>query len=350
MDPQSREDLVINTYQSHGAKLVEAHGVLTGTTSIVPDDTIIMFLSEPGYCMLISAGRRVARDFFESRRGLMQFFKSGNQRRNYKHVSDILKRTHVPGEKYLDLTLEMFDKTSKSYGYIKKLPLTTRPLVSAHHFASESAPKFAETAGPLVYKKQVKLSSIIKQTGPGVYIVSACRVSPYERGPQELLPTNTPHISSWPYVPFTPSKKKGTIANVIKSVPTGKSKPTKKKLVLKNPKTRNYDIMYEMGLLQKKGATINTVLNHMYRENPIHLKDLLRVPKKTVDPATTNAIRKYIAPLPANTNVTKLKYTLGVLQNKNTIKTVFNQLKTRDKLLFLSQPSKRAKLIYGVFT
>jgi hypothetical protein len=96
-------------------------------------------------------------------------------------------------------------------------------------------------------------------------------------------------------------------------------------------------------------ASVNTVLNHMYREYPIHVKDLLRVPKKVINPSTTNQIRKFIAPLPANTNVNKLKYTLGVLQNKNTIKTVFDQLSTRDKLLFLSHPSRRARLIYNVF-
>jgi len=76
----NREDRIIQTYDTYGAKLIYAHGSLTGTKEVVPKNTIIMFLAKPGYCIIEKVAKKVFSDFFENKRGLLQFFKSGNDR------------------------------------------------------------------------------------------------------------------------------------------------------------------------------------------------------------------------------------------------------------------------------
>jgi hypothetical protein len=94
--------------------------------------------------MLIRAARRVSSDFFENKEGLIKFFKSGDNRRNYKHVSDILKRTHFTGQEYLDLDLEFKDPRVKGLGFIKKLPLTRQQLIYDHLHNKDQTPTYAE--------------------------------------------------------------------------------------------------------------------------------------------------------------------------------------------------------------
>lgn len=350
------EKHILDVYQKHQAKLIDAHGVLTGTKEIVPPDTVLMFLSEPGYCMLLAAGRSVARDFFQSKSNLIKFFKSGNNRRNYKHVSDILKRTHFEGEQYLDLSLEMKDPGIKGLGFIKKLPLRRQQYVSNYQYKHDITPTFAETTGPLFHGKNVKLSSVLKLGGPGVYIVSACRVSQFEsKKPENKLPTNLPHKSSWPYMSPVYRARRGVISNLIRSIPRKKSKPgIKKVLKIPHPRTKNYPIIAELATLKKYSQPkslsnkIKNVLVHMSREHPISVRNVLtrKSSNKKMIASTTNQIRPFIAPLPANTNVTNLKFTLGILQNKNKVGTLFRTLPLRQQFVFLTQPLKRGELIY----
>jgi hypothetical protein len=351
----NRESRILKTYEEHGAKLVEAHGVLTGTKAVVPPNTVLMFLSEPGYCMLIRAGRRVASNFFENKEGLVQFFKSGGNRKNYKHVSDILKRTHFPGQEYLDTDLEFKDPVSKSLGYIKKLPLTRKQIIYDHLYNKEQTPTFAETTGPLVHGQRFKLSTILKRGGPGVYIISSCRVSPYQlKLPQNKLPVNVPHPSSWPYASPIPRPRRGKIANLIKSIPKSSPKSgTKSVLKMKHPESRNYGILTEMGALKKYytprslNDKIKNVLNHMTREHPVNIRDTLKTSSNnTLHAATFTNTRKYIAPLPANTDPRLFQFTLGILSNKSKVGIVFKKLSLREKAEFATYPSRRGHIIY----
>ena len=347
----NRESRILKTYEEHGARLVEAHGVLVGTKKVVPPDTVIMFLAEPGYCMLIKSSRRVSSNFFENKEGLIKFFKSGGNRRNYKHVSDILKRTHFPGQEYLDTDLEFKDPTTKSIGYIRKLPLTRRQIIYNHLFNKEQPPTFAETVGPNVHGQRLKLSSVLKRGGPGVYIVSSCRVSPHLL--KKTLPMNVPHPNFWPYVQPVPRPRHGKIANLIKSVPKSSPKPgVKPVLRLKHPVGRNYGILSEMSSLRKYAQPrslnnkIQNVLAHMSRENPVSIRDSIRTSNNTMYPASFNTTKKYLAPLPANTDPRLFQFTLGILSNKSKVGFVFKKLSLREKVEFATYPSRRGLVIY----
>jgi hypothetical protein len=352
----NRETRIIKTFENHGARLVDAHGALTGTKEVVPSDTVIMFLSEPGYCILLRTARKVSADFFENKEGLVRFFKSGGNRRNYKHVSDILKRTHFPGQEYLDTDLTFEDPVSKSLGYVKKLPLSRQQIIYNHLFDREQTPTFAETAGPFVHGKRLKLSKIIKDGGPGVYIVSSCRVSPYLlKLPPSKLPTNVPHPEYWPYINPIPKQKHGKIAKLIKSIPKSAPKAGVKRILkMSHPESRNYKITAEMGALKKYytprslNNKIKNVLAHMTRENPVNIRDTLKVSNNTsLYPSSFNSTKKYIAPLPANTNPRLFQFTLGILSNKSKVGLVFKKLSLREKIEFATYPSRRGLIIYN---
>ena len=343
----TREETIFKTFQEHGARLVDAHGVLTGTKARVPPDTVIMFLTEPGYCILTRAVRRVSSNFFETKRGLEDFFRSGGDRRNYKHVSDILKRTHFAGQEYLDMFLDFKDPTNKTIGFIKKLPLTRRQLIYDHLHNKGSEPTYAETVGPSVQGQMLKLSTILKRRGPGVYVITSCRVSPHVK---RNLPMNTPHSSSWPFVKPVSRPRSGVISKLIKSIPKSLPKPGVSRILrLKHPEDRNYRVLSEMGSLKKYALNnrIRNALIHMSRENPVNLKDLATVSKNaTIYPASFNNVKKYIAHLPATTNLKNFQFTLGILSNKSKIGYVFNKLPWRKKLEFITRPTQRAHIIY----
>lgn len=346
----NREAKIIRTYEEHGAKLVSAHGVLTGTKAIVPEDTVVMFLSEPGYCMLVSAGASVSSTFFESRTGLLQFFSSGGRYKNYKHVSDILKRTHFEGQEYLDMHLEFKDPNVKSFGFIRKLPLTRREIIMNNLKRKEQVPTFAETTGTLVHGSTLKLSTVLKRSGPGVYIVSACRVSPYK---SKNVPVNVPHPNYWPYIKPVPRPRSGTIANLIKSVPKSLPKSGVKRILkIKRPNGRNYKIISEMSALKKYSNPkslenkIRNVANHMYRNHPVNIRNMRASNNANLNPVHFQEVKKYIAPLPANVDPRIFQFTLGVLRNKSKVGLVFKKLPWRKKAEFVAYPSRRGYIIY----
>ena len=47
--------MALSVYRAHGARLVEAHGYTTEKNKKVPEDTVVMFLTKPGLCMLQAA-------------------------------------------------------------------------------------------------------------------------------------------------------------------------------------------------------------------------------------------------------------------------------------------------------
>jgi len=347
----NREAQIFMTYEKYGARLIDSHGSTRDKMKTVPDDTVIMFLSKPGLCMIQAAGRSVSRTFFESRKGLEDFFRSGGPKhRGFKHVSDILERTHFPGEKYLDTALYMEDAAAPGVGFVKKLPLTRQQVVHPNYMKYERPPTFAETSGPLVYGQTILLSKLIAQTGPGIYIIAACRLPSTNIGkPANNLPTNTPHPSGWPYVlPISGARR-------FRRIPTGTAKPGVKK-ILSIPKplaTTELIRKSEMESLKKYKNPkslenkIKNVLAHMTRNFPVSVRNVVRQGTPTSKTsASNNQLRKYIAPLPASTNVNKLRQTLGVLSNKNSMSSFFRMLPLREKARFLAQPSKRGEIIY----
>jgi hypothetical protein len=309
-----------------------------------------MFLTKPGLCMLQAAGRSVARTFFESRKGLENFFNSGGPKhRGFKHVSDILERTHLPGSTYRDVMLQMYDPESKAVGFVKKLPLTRRGYVVPGYYEIETPPTFAETAGPFVHGKHILLSTLIKRTGPGVYIVSACRVAKSHVG-RPGAPLNTPHPSGWPYIQPIPTSRK------FRSLP--KERPAKeglkRVLTVPRPGATNALLRMEMASLKKyrEPKTLNqkirAVLNHMAKNYPSSLKNIVtrRASNGTIPAVNNKNLRRYVAPLPANTNVNRLRMTLGVLSSKNTLGSFFHMLPVREKARFLAQPAQRGSIVY----
>jgi len=172
--------------------------------------------------------------------------------------------------------------------------------------------------------------------------------------PQNKLPTNVPHPSSWPYTQPVLRPKRGKIAELIRSIPKSAPKPGVKKILkLKHPESRNYGILTEMGSLKKYYTPrsldnkIKNVLNHMTRENPVNIRDTLKITSNnTIHPANFNRTKKYIAPLPANTNPKLFQFTLGILSNKSKIGLVFKKFTLREKAEFAAYPSRRGHIIY----
>jgi hypothetical protein len=169
--PDPRENIILKTFKKYGAKLMNGHGEILLQNKPVPEGTVIMFLAEPGYCMNIPTGQEIQRKFFESENNLKRFFKSGRPEQIH-HVTNILSRTHFPGTTYRNMSISL--KPNKSYkgmGYIKKLPIAEKSTLFRN-----LPPTFADTVGPIVPGKY-RLSNLLKQEGPGVYVVSACRAN-----------------------------------------------------------------------------------------------------------------------------------------------------------------------------
>ena len=166
-----RENIILKTYKKHGAKLMNGHGEILMQNKMVPEGTVIMFLAEPGYCMNIPTGQEIQRKFFESNNDLKRFFKSGRPEQIH-HVTNILSRTHFAGTPYRNMMISLKpNKSFKGMGFIKKLPISEKSTLR-----SNRPPTFANTVGPIV-PGQYRLSNMLKQEGPGVYIVSACRAN-----------------------------------------------------------------------------------------------------------------------------------------------------------------------------
>jgi len=159
---------VQEAYNTHGAKLINAHGLLSNSnnkTKIVPPKTVIYFLGRPGYCLHIPTTLGVQNEYFTSKEKLESYmYRSGNKN-NITYVSNSQSKVKVPGDSYINLDLKIEpDKEYPTMGYIKKLP--TKP---SNQF--------------LTYKNIVpiapgwhRLSDLIKPGG--VYIVSSCQQIP----------------------------------------------------------------------------------------------------------------------------------------------------------------------------
>ena len=182
-----------------GAKLIECHGGLSRNVSPryaqVPEDTIIIFLSNFGQCMAIERGRHLANEYFTSRKGLLRFFR-GEAGFARTHHGEIASRTFLPKEEYPNAWLQFYDATIPDYGHVWKLPLKYKRPEDANELRTRTRAVTGEnvyTNIPRERNSAMTLQDVINKLGPGVYIVNACLV-PVNQGrlPVGRLPFNLP--------------------------------------------------------------------------------------------------------------------------------------------------------------
>ena len=301
-----------NIFRQHGAKLINAHGTMLNNVKTVPKNTVLMFLTNPGYCTLVPLARSVYHNFFESRQDLEKFL-NGNIPNKYIYVSNIKNRTHLPNSTYKNMSLTFNNKRTRGLAYVRKLPLISRQHVMTHYTNNyNKPPKFAETVGPIKRGTRTKLSNVLANVGPGVYIIASCRQTLEDRTKKHEA-RNTSN-NTWPY-----------ITSVHPTDPSLRRKNNS--LLSKHPEAFNFLLKSERNYLEKvstkrKKITIQDVLIHMSKNNG------------------KSPLRTYIAPLPANTNVGTLEKTREFLLNKSKL-----PLLIRSKLLL--RPKYKAQIIYN---
>ena len=197
---QRKEREIIRIYEGAknnqgkgGAKLIEAHGALRTTNNNnnykdVPEDTVIIFLSQFGQCMALMGQRRLANEYFRSDAGLRRFFR-GEAGMAGLHHGEILSRTKFHGQKYPDVYLEFKDKNNPGFGWVWSLPI---PHMRPDNFGH--VPIGNQVIKGNIHGESMYLSELIERLGKGVYIVSSCLVaqnqviSNYSKIPYNLPP------------------------------------------------------------------------------------------------------------------------------------------------------------------
>lgn len=206
------------------AIVVNGHGVLSDARRFrsVPPGVALMFLTEPGACMNIETGLGVQNKFFTSASKFRNFLKGGRRAGvQYKHVTNILSRTHLPGNKYPNMNIQLEPNvTYPTMGFIKKVP-------TKH---SRAVPTFRNTVGPMKPNLH-SLSSLIRGR-KGIVVVSACRENPSASRSVFNIPTNV--------FKTTPRKRhpRGTTYSaIIRATPVFKARPGVTWLSMIQPKT-----------------------------------------------------------------------------------------------------------------
>jgi hypothetical protein len=177
MNTQTK-NAISRAYFKKGAYLVNAHGLLASPNNIqktVPKNTVIYFLANPGYCLNILTTLGIQNEFFTNKQKLYNFlYRAGNavnkkRNKNIAHVHDINTRIKIPGDKYLDMNLNIIpNKEWPTMGYIKQLPTKT----------SNKIPNFTNVVP--VPSGRYRLSTLLQNrfSNGGVIIISACRAIP----------------------------------------------------------------------------------------------------------------------------------------------------------------------------
>lgn len=178
---RQRRLLNLFSQQDKKAILINGHGTTVGPIKNVPPNVAILFLAESGKCIDIGASLGIQNKFFTSKQKFKNFLTGGRGPRNnkhYHHVTDILAKTSLEGNTYLNMNIHLTPNTNfKTMGYVKKIPTRpTREQVKLKHLASTNFNKGAH-----------KLSNIITKLGNGIYVVSACRSIPDEESNRFLL-------------------------------------------------------------------------------------------------------------------------------------------------------------------
>jgi hypothetical protein len=177
MNTQTK-NAISKAFFTKGAYLIDAHGMLASPDKIkkiVPDNTVIYFMAQPGYCLDIPTTLGVQNKFFTSKEKLYNFlYRAGNSVKktgnvNLTNVSNIDTRIKIPGDKYLNMNVNIEpNKTWATMGYVKKLPTKT----------SNKIPTFKNVI-PL-RSGRYRLSELLRERFPsgGVFIISSCRAIP----------------------------------------------------------------------------------------------------------------------------------------------------------------------------
>jgi hypothetical protein len=183
MNAVVRQQKLLNLYNKQGKKaiLINGHGHTVGPIKNVPPNVAILFLAESGKCMDIETSLGIQNKFFTSRKKFLNFLTGGRgpkQNKHYHHVTDILAKTSLEGNTYLNMNIHLTpNKNFKTMGYVKKIPTRpTREQVKLKHLASTNFNKGTH-----------RLSNIITKLGNGIYVVSACRSIPEEESNRFLL-------------------------------------------------------------------------------------------------------------------------------------------------------------------
>jgi len=206
------------------AIVVNGHGVLSNARSFrtVPPGVALLFLAEPGTCMNIETGLGVQNKFFTSQAKFRNFLKGGRSGGvQYKHVTDILSRAHLPGNRYPDMKIKLEpNSTYPTMGFIKKIP--------TRH--SRAVPTFKETAGPM--KPKLYVLSKLLQGRKGIVVISACRENPHTTRSVFNIPTNvfkdTPRKRQQRWTPYSA---------IIRATPMFKARPGVTWLSMVQPRT-----------------------------------------------------------------------------------------------------------------
>jgi len=182
-----------------GAKLIECHGGLTRKVSPiyaeVPEDTVIIFLSNFGQCMAIERGRHLSNEYFTSRKRLLRFFR-GEAGYARVHHGEIASRTFLPNEEYPNAWLQFYDPSIPDYGHVWKLPLKYKKAEEINQLRATTRAVTGEnvyTNIPRAKNSTMTLQNVVSKLGPGVYIVNAC-LMPINQGtlPVGKIPFNLP--------------------------------------------------------------------------------------------------------------------------------------------------------------
>jgi hypothetical protein len=260
---------ISEAYFTKGAYLVNAHGMLASPNKIkqkVPPNTVIYFLAEPGYCLNIPTTLGIQNEFFTSRQKLFNFlYRAGNpvgKPRSTKitHVHNINTRIKKPGEKYLDMYLNVVpNKKWPTMGYIKKLPTKPSHIVPTYR-------NIIKLNNPGRYL----LSNLLKTKfkNGGVIIISACRAIPNnihrfkEPGlPRQRLPRGTGYTEH--------ILRNYNATPLIKGRPFTAETETLGPFVKKTVNKRKYPpkILVKLRQAVAKGMSVNNALNKYAEAN-----------------------------------------------------------------------------------
>lgn len=213
----------------------------------VPSGKAIIYMAEPGKCMLISIGRQVTNRYFHTQAGIVDYL-TGVAERAGVHHADVSRKTFLPGDEFYDSTAILSPEDARrSFGYIWKLPLKHERTVKNSPSKKNRSPSLDEV---LNFRKNLAINkrhenwiSDIVRAGPdGVYIVFTC----LDMAP---LPTeyNFPNIAPNFYTQATKTPEKKHIKRGIK-IRTAIAKTFKtmlfKRPAFKKPMAKKVTVQY----------------------------------------------------------------------------------------------------------
>lgn len=286
-----RDQAVVNIFRKNGARLVDAHGSLADMNQkafeIVPPNTVVIFLSEIGYCATTQVTRQLENEFFRSAAKLEAFFR-GAAAFQGRHYGNAYSRTYLPGEEYPSISLQFWDETLAGVGYVYKLPLRRDRPINSHNIAPgiNNVNYPLSNTGTTHIKRaphhRILLQDLMTRLGPGVYIIASCVVPPGQIGemyphgrmPMSLplrMPSHLPASKGWKHV--APIRTSETIRIGLHKG-AGVAKPTRPQRPGTPARTKIKN--WQKKSIRRKGRiTVRTALQRLSRvANTVNENDL----------------------------------------------------------------------------